>query len=179
MISVKMNDDAAALLGVLDGPGGAHPPGGLSADLRERLAEGIAWRGDVLTWASCPGMPDGASRCQTLTYWESSASSFHLEPYVLDEATMEELVAADGPPVIREDDQRLILQHGIAFALEFSRLVHALDPPCAVRCIVAVNETNGTFRFHRIRPDERWNTADLDTYELDKLVEIDIEPAAR
>src|SRR5262249_59659974 len=48
--------------------------------------------------------------------------------------------------------ERLLLRHGFAVALEFCRLVQALEPPAPVRCIIAVNDTNGTFRFHHIPP---------------------------
>ena len=27
-----------------------------------------------------------------------------------------------------------------------------------MRCIIAVKDTNGTFRFHQIRPGESWNS---------------------
>lgn len=59
-----------------------------------------------------------------------------------------------------------------------SRIVHALArrlpdrPP--VRCITAVIESNGTFRFHQIRPGEEWlRLDDLDTYTGELLVVID------
>jgi hypothetical protein len=42
----------------------------------------------------------------------------------------------------------------------------------------AANMTNATFRFHQIRPGERWNLPDLDQFRLDKIIEIDTEPAA-
>jgi hypothetical protein len=48
----------------------------------------------------------------------------------------------DDAPEITEDDQRILLLHGIAFAMEFGRLVCGLDQPSPVRCIVAANETN-------------------------------------
>ncbi|MER5569496.1 hypothetical protein ABT083_25260 [Streptomyces goshikiensis] len=67
--------------------------------------------------------------------------------------------------------------HGVAFALEFSRLVYALGPPNPVRCIVGANETNATFRFHQIRPGESWDMPDLDKYHLDRTVVADITPA--
>ena len=50
--------------------------------------------------------------------------------------------------MISEDDQVLMLCHGLGFA---------------VRCVVAANSTNGTFRFHRARPGESWLVADLDS----------------
>ena len=61
--------------------------------------------------------------------------------------------------------------------LEFCRLVQALEPPAPVRCIIAVNDTNGTFRFHQIRPGESWNSPDLDAHREDKMIVVDIEPS--
>lgn len=84
----------------------------------------------------------------------------------------------DGAPLIGDDDQRILLTQGLAFALQFSRLVYALDPPSPVRCIVNANDTNGTFRFHQIRRGERWNLPDLDAYRRDKVIVLDIEPDA-
>ncbi|MFF3609922.1 hypothetical protein [Streptomyces sp. NPDC002463] len=45
-----------------------------------------------------------------------------------------------------------------------------------MRCVVAANETNATFRFHQIRPGEFWNYPDLDRYQLEKMVVIDFDP---
>ena len=45
-----------------------------------------------------------------------------------------------------------------------------------MRCIIAVNDTNGTFRFHQIRPSESWNSPDLDAHREDKMIVVDIEP---
>lgn len=57
--------------------------------------------------------------------------------------------------------------------------MHGLPEPGAVRCIIGANETNTTFRFHQIRPGERWNRPDLDDYKLDKMIVIDVKPAVR
>jgi hypothetical protein len=65
----------------------------------------------------------------------------------------------------------------LAFSLEISRVVRSLSQPIPVRCIVATNETNGTFRFHRIRDGERWERPDLDSYsDKDMVVTVDVEP---
>lgn len=69
--------------------------------------------------------------------------------------------------------RKLLLRHGLAFALEFCRLVQALEPPAPVRCIIAVNDTNGAFRFHQIRPGEGWNSPDLDAHREDKMIVVD------
>jgi hypothetical protein len=192
-----MNDAAAAMLGVPSGSMLLQPPGGLAAGLRERAARGIVRRGSVLTWARSAGpagpaagpagaagaaepawsagptAAGGASPLATdLTGWECADSSFHLE-----DAVPVDVPAIDGVPALSEDHQRVLLLQGLAFALEFSRLVYALDPPSPVRCILSANETNATFRFHQIRPGESWNAPDLDGYRFEKMVVIDIEPA--
>jgi hypothetical protein len=174
VLSVKMNDAAVNTLGVLGGLAMATPPCGLAVGLQERAAQGITLHRNVLTWANSTGNTAGAPSIFTdLTAWECSDSSFHLEDAVpVDVATV------DDAPVISEDGQRLLLQHGLAFALEFSRLAYALAPPSPVRCILGANQTNATFRFHQIRPGEFWNRPELDGYQLDKMVVIDIEPTS-
>ncbi|MEV0109741.1 hypothetical protein AB0H42_25855 [Nocardia sp. NPDC050799] len=162
---------AAEAVGVLS-VGPLEPPGGLSAGLREQAARGIVHRGRVVTWADSTGGVDNApSFFPDLTGWECSDSSFHLEDFVpVDVAII------DDQPFIVEDDQRLLLLHGIALARVVGRLVYRLDPPAPVRFIIAANETNATFRFHRIRVGECWNSPDLDNYRQDKIVVMDIEP---
>jgi hypothetical protein len=173
VLSIRMNDEAVRLLGVLDGMVGIGPPGGLTVGLRERLASGIVRRAQVLTWANSLGNADGApSFFPDLTGWECADSSFHLE----DEVPVAVTLTEESEPRISEDDQRVLLSHGIAFAMGFARLVYALDPPGPVRCIIAANQTNATFRFHQIRPGERWNLPDLDQFRLDKVIEIDTQP---
>ncbi|MFD8784786.1 hypothetical protein [Kitasatospora sp. NPDC059599] len=172
MLSLTMNDAAAEML-VLTGGAVLTPPGGLAPGLRGRLAEGIARRGDVLTWADSTGNADGApSFFGDLTGWECADSSFHLEDHVPVDVQI-----IDDAPQISQDDQRVLLLHGIAFAMEFRRLVTELDHPSPVRCIVGANETNATFRFHQIRAGESWHSPDLDSYRTDKMVVIDLRPA--
>ncbi|MGW7059817.1 hypothetical protein ACWGHM_15030 [Streptomyces sp. NPDC054904] len=173
MFSLAMNDTAADLLGVLGGLAAGEPPGGLAPSLREHAAQGLSRRGELLTWASSVGNTAGTpSFFNDLTAWECSDSSLHLEDFVPVDVT-----TVDGAPVISDDGQRMLLMQGVAFALEFSRLVYALDPPSPVRCIVGANDTNATFRFHQIRSGESWNMPDLDKYGLDKMVVADITPA--
>lgn len=170
-----MNDAAVEALRLLSGLGALAPPDGLSPDLRERAARGIVRRGEVLTWAdSTGGAADAPSFFPDLTAWECSDTSFHLE-----DSVPVEVATVDDAPVISEEDQRILLLHGVAFAMEFSQQVYALDPPSPVRCILGANETNASFRFHQIRPGENWNLPDLDGYRSEKMVVIDIEPANR
>lgn len=173
VLSVMMNDAAVEMVGVLNGVTVTAPPDGMALGLQERLARGIVRRGDVLTWAGSTRAPERTMRPgDDLTGWESTDSSFHLE----DSVPVAKAIV-DGAPMISEDGQRTLLLHGIAFALEFSRLVYSLDPTGPVRCILAANETNATFRFHQIRPGELWNLPDLDGYRHDRMVVLDIQPA--
>ena len=68
--------------------------------------------------------------------------------------------------------RKFLLRHGFAVTLEFCRLVQALEPPAPVRCIIAVNDTNGTFRFHQIRPGESWNSPGLDAVPLENRIRL-------
>ena len=174
MLSLKMNDAAVGALGVLAGLGAAEPAGGLAPGLRGRAARGIVRRGEVLVWADSPGNAEGGPGFVDLTGWECADSSFHLERVV-----PVDVAVADGEPFISEEGQRVLLAHGVAFGLEFSRLVYGLRPSVPVRCILAANETCATFRFHQIRRGEHWNVPGLDGYRMEKVIVIDIEPAAR
>jgi hypothetical protein len=142
-----MNDKAARLLGALDRSADAQLPGIVPDGLREWLMQGIARRGEALTWGGPTWDAEGApASFPDLTGWECQASSFHIE-----DLTPAEVAVTEGQPWISEDGQRVVPLHGIAFAREFACLVYDLDPPVPVRCIVGVNQTSGTFRFHMVR----------------------------
>lgn len=179
MLSIKMNDDAATALRLVDGVLPVPPPGGLAAGLRRILRRGIVRRGQVLVWANSRGNTDGAPWIfHDLTGWECADSSFHIEDYVSVDVS-DTGVNEDGVPIISEADQRTLLAHGLTLGIRFTRLVRGLNEPLGVRCIINANETCSTFRFHQIRPGESWNVPDLDEYKLDKMIVIDIEPPAK
>jgi hypothetical protein len=69
-----------------------------------------------------------------------------------------------------------LLIQGLSFAIRFACLVRDLDEPGPVRGITGANDTDATFRFHQIREGEPWNDPDLDCYQLDKVIVIDIVP---
>ncbi|MEU4707146.1 hypothetical protein AB0G00_12000 [Nocardia salmonicida] len=132
---------------------------------------GIGCRGEVVCWAPVPAHSDDApGRHFDLTGWECFHTVFHLEDFVPVASTY-----ADGP-ILGIDARRTLLRQGIALAREVGRLAGELSTPIPLRCIVASNETNGTFRFHRIRTDEDWLSDDLDSYGRDYVVVIDFLP---
>jgi hypothetical protein len=172
VLTLKMNDAAVDALGLLTSF--EMPPGGLAAGLEDLLRRGVVRRGQVLVWAGSTGDAHGApSFFHDLTAWECSDSSLHVEDHVAVP-----VATVDHSPVITDEDQATLLRHAVAFALRFRALVCGLEVPSAVRCIIGVNDTNGTFRFHQIRDGEAWNAPDLDSYRRDKMVVIDIVPSA-
>jgi hypothetical protein len=175
VLTIQTNDAAGRALELLTGLGSPQPTGGLAPGLQDIIGRGILRRGRVLVWADSSGDAEGAPTIfKDLTGWECSESSFHIEDHV-----PVDIAIVDDVPVISEADQRTLLMQGLAFGLLFAQLVYGLPEPSPVRCIINANETCATFRFHQIRHAERWNAADLDSYQLDKMIVIDIEPAAR
>jgi hypothetical protein len=172
MLTLQANDAAVTALGLPDILA-IRQASDLAPGLEELLAKGIVRRGEVLMWRDFSGNPDTApGRFQDLTGWECAHSSFHLEDDVPVTVTI-----TDHEPGISEDDQNVLLRQGLALAIRFRALVYQLQEPVPVRCIIGANSTNATFRFHRIRPGERWNAPDLDRFENEKVIVIDIEPA--
>ncbi|MEV0855285.1 hypothetical protein [Nocardia fluminea] len=136
------------------------------------MDDGIAYRGEVVCWRPVPPHADDApGQAFDLTGWECTYSSFHLEDFVPVETT-----DAEGS-IISVDGQRTLLRQGIALAWEVGRLAGDLDTRIPLRCIIATNETNGTFRFHTIRPDESWLADNLDGYDGECIVVIDFPSA--
>lgn len=154
----------------IDALADAVPAAESTPGLGALVAAGVVRRGEVLVFADRgDAVPrDGAD----LTGWECSVNGFHLDDVVPVRVDRR----SDGVPVIGEADQVLMLRHGWGFALEVVRLVRELPDPVPVRCIVSANSTNGTFRFHRVRPGESWLGPDLDAYSPEKLIVVDSGP---
>ncbi|RJO73408.1 hypothetical protein D5S18_19460 [Nocardia panacis] len=170
MLTLKLSDAAVKTLGVVAGFAFLEPPDGLADGLRAHLEKGLTHRGNVLTWAGSTATVDrSGSRLFDLTGWECAASVVHLAEHL-------PIDTGDG---ITEPDQRILLLHGIALARALTEHVYRLAPRVGVRFIIDANDTDATFRFHRIRPGEEWNLPDLDTYINSKPVVIDIEPFDR
>jgi hypothetical protein len=69
-----------------------------------------------------------------------------------------------------------MLRHGIRLSQTVRDLARALPDRPPTCCITGTNHTNGTFRFHQLRPDERWIGEDLDTYLEDMIILIEDQP---
>lgn len=163
-----MNDTAAAALGRLAGMGIFPPAEGLTRGLAAIAEEGIELRGEVVVWnGGALWAPPPPGNFPDLTGWECFVNSFHLE----DEVPVEHSRTEDGEPRISHREQVVLLRQGMTLGLAVCRRAAEAEPPLAVRCVIATNPTNGTFRFHRIRPGEDWVT-DLDSYDDDELVVV-------
>jgi hypothetical protein len=55
-------------------------------------------------------------------------------------------------------------------------MVKALGPPVPVRSTISANDTHAVFRFHQIRPGERWDDPSQDRARPNKVIEVDINP---
>jgi hypothetical protein len=170
VLVIEMNDDAVATLGVLTGQLPLYLPGKLTPGLEMIVSGGIVRRGDVLVWTESAAPADAApGEHRDLTSWECADSRFNLEDAV--PVAME--IVGDAL-VISESNQRRLLAYALAFTMRLAQLANGLTPPASVRCIITANETNATFRFHQIRAGERWHAPDLDSYQQDKLIVIDV-----
>ncbi|MFI6996377.1 hypothetical protein [Nocardia sp. NPDC050175] len=147
-----MNDRAARVLGARGGFGGLDPEEGLAPGLRTWVDGGIEGRGEVVSWAPIPEDADEApGRFFDLIAWEQFHNDVHLGSFVPVDG------AYAGGPLVGVDAQLILLRQGIALAREVGRLAGELSAPIPLRCVIATNETNGKFRFHRIRPDDDWS----------------------
>ncbi|GAA4482142.1 hypothetical protein GCM10023191_002030 [Actinoallomurus oryzae] len=180
MITIRMNDDAADALGLLVGTATSDVYPELDDQLREMLSRGLTRNDDALVFVIndrggtelTAGSRDAMARMGwNTTQYECRASSFHLE----DHAPVTVDVVDDEPHISRED-QVLMLELGLRMAHGVDRLVRSLPNPVPVRCIIGAGSTNGTFRLHQLREGESWLVDDLDRYQEEMLVVVDIEP---
>jgi hypothetical protein len=125
-----------------------------------------------------PGVSfDPSNQAPDLTGREVERNTWHLE----DRRDVYVEIDADNVPHIGAKDQVLMLKQGIAL----SRVVRELaeqqadhlggHPP--ICCITAVNETNGTFRFHQLRDGENWLDANLNAYPNELIIAVESRPA--
>ncbi|TWJ20123.1 hypothetical protein JD76_00218 [Micromonospora endolithica] len=107
-----------------------------------------------------------------LTHYECQVNSFHLEDY----APVEVALLEDGQPQISDADQVTLLRLGLAVADAVRNRVRAHASRTPIRCIISANDTNGVFRFHRIRSGEQWGVLNLDQYQWEMAVIVDDRP---
>ncbi|MFI7282401.1 hypothetical protein ACIBOV_19295 [Micromonospora chersina] len=172
VLTIGMNESAAAALHPLR-PAAAL----LGAELPDELSRGVVESEGALVFAAhrSSGSPTEAIARMgwpDLTHYECQVNSFHLEDYAPVEVTLLE----DGQPQIGHADQVTLLRLGLAVTDAVCGLVRAAIPGTPIRCIISANDTNGVFRFHRIRSGERWGVHDLDQYRSDMVVTVDDQP---
>ncbi|MFB7716075.1 hypothetical protein [Nocardia sp. NPDC056100] len=169
MLTMAMNDRARELFDLRTGFAVLDPADGLAAGLRDWADRGLEVRDEVLSWKPVPfNAADAPADFGDLTGWECAHTVLHLDDFVPVTVSQE-----GGEPLIGPDDQRELLRQGIVLAREIGRLAGELAVPQSIRCVISANDTNGTFRFHRIRSGESWHDADLDKYETDHVVVMD------
>ena len=172
VLVIRFNDNAEQALGGPAGSQSAVPVEELAPRLRESLAEGLVWDDGAVRYGVLP--QESRTGYDDLTWWEFYATKMHLEDYV--PVHVGGLVDGCGTPVIGEADQLKLLRQGFGYALEIIRMARALQPVPPFRCVVGVNESCGTCRFHVGRPGEHSLADDLDEFKDDKMIVIDSGP---
>lgn len=176
VLTISMNESAAAALQPLRLTA-ALPAADLHDELRDKLSRGVVESEGALIFAAhhtsdSPTAAITRMGWPDLTHYECQVNGFHLEDY----ASVEVALLEDGQPQIRHADQVTLLRLGLTVADAVRSLVRAHTSRTPIRCIISVNDTNGVFRFHRIRSGERWGTHDLDQYRLEMAVTVDQQP---
>jgi hypothetical protein len=121
---------------------------------------------------------DASGKAPDLTGREVERNTWHLE----DHPDVYVELDADNAPHIGAKDQVLMLKQGIALARVIRELAEEQaedlsgQPP--ICCITAVNETNGTFRFHQLRDGENWLDDNLSAYPNELIIAIESRPAS-
>ncbi|MBB2748882.1 UNVERIFIED_ORG: hypothetical protein FHR35_008785 [Microbispora rosea subsp. rosea] len=175
MITVRMNGAAAEALGFPDS--GLGLAGVDAADPQRLLLGGGIVRDDSGALFA-PGYSHELSphRHTDLTGVECDANSRHLD----DHPDVAVSIDHAGRPRIGRDHRIHMLRQGIVLSGIVHTLARRLPDRPPVRCITATDETNGTFRFHQIRPGEEWlRLDDLDGYADEMIVVIDAVPPDR
>ncbi|MEU0155745.1 hypothetical protein [Micromonospora fulviviridis] len=176
MLTIRMNESAAAALQPLRLTA-ALSAADLHDELRAKLSQGVVESEGALIFAAhhrsdSPTAAIARMGWPDLTHYECQVNSFHLEDY----APVEVAVLEDGQPQINHADQVGLLRLGLSVADAVRSLVRAHTSRTAIRCIISANDTNGVFRFHRIRCGEQWGVHDLDQYRSEMAVTVDDQP---
>ncbi|SIN30800.1 hypothetical protein SAMN04489832_5168 [Micromonospora cremea] len=183
MLTIRMNEAAVTALQPLAADDLPTVGGTLDQDLQDMLAQGLTdnegaliFTAHIGQWPAAPAsVPAAVAKMgwRDLTGYECNYNSFHLE----DHAPVKVTILDDGQLQINTEGQVVLLRLGMVVADAVLRLVRALPQPTAVRCIILANDTNSTFRFHRIRPGEDWiDLEDLERYPREMTVVLDSHP---
>lgn len=170
MIAIRANDAAARALGFafdhddvdVDPLGGRIKAAGLARDEEGGLyVPGVSF--------------DAKGATQDRTGREVERNAWHLE----DHPDVYVEVDDDNAPHIGAKDQVLMLKQGIALARIVRDLAEQLPDNPPTFCITAVNESNGTFRFHELRDGENWLDNNLNAYPNELIIAIESRPAPK
>ncbi len=80
------------------------------------------------------------------TGYECFANQVHLDDFILD-----------GSP-------EYLVEQALALATRLNERLCGVAPDKSFRFIIALNDAGCTLRFHTVRPDEQWETEDLEKY---------------
>jgi hypothetical protein len=171
VIAIRANDAAASALGFafdhddvdVDPLGARLKAAGLARDDAGGLyVPGVSFDVDV-----------GKSTPKDLTSREVERNAWHLE----DHPNVYVEVDDNNVPHIGAKDQVLMLKQGIVLARVIRDLAEQLPDRPPTFCITAVNESNGTFRFHELRDGENWLDNNLNAYPNELIIAIESRPA--
>lgn len=166
MFGIRVNEAALTALG---GPG--FQLDATEDVLRTMVDSGIEVWGEVVVWTGGGRQVPPPGNFPDLTGWECQVNSFHLEDLLPVEVSVSE---DDDDLTVDEAGQLEMLRQGLALGVELCRL--AYDRTVPLRCVVAVDGSGGTFRFHRIRAGEDWLRTDMDEYRSSKIGVVEAVP---
>jgi hypothetical protein len=171
VISMRLNEAAARGLG--------YQPFGVILGLDEvdagELAVRMATAGlarDERGGLIVPGLSFKVPDFAELTYRETQRNSWHLD----DHSAIHVEIDDEGTPHISYEHQLHMLKQGVLLSRLVLDLAAGLPDRPPICCITGTNDTNGTFRFHQLRPGEAWLLDDLDQYAQEMLIVIESRP---
>ncbi|MEU9508226.1 hypothetical protein AB0D32_18340 [Micromonospora sp. NPDC048170] len=171
MIGMRLNEAAARGLGYQPF---AAIPGLDNIDVGELalriVAAGLARdeRGGLII----PGLSFKVPDFTELTYRETQRNSWHLDDHPVIHVDIDD----EGAPHISYEHQLHMLKQGVLLSRVIIGLAANLPDRPPICCITSANDTNGTFRFHQLRPGEAWLHDDLDKYTQEMIIVIENRP---
>ncbi|GAA2386908.1 hypothetical protein GCM10010420_07230 [Streptomyces glaucosporus] len=169
MLTIRCNDAAARVLA---------ERGFAEADPGE-LGRLIAARGLARDDRGALHVPGVSFRVPSLPPWtsltdhEAQRNCWHLD----DHPDVPVEVDDEGAPHVGPAGRLLMLRQGLALSRTVRTLARALPDRPPTCCVIGVNETGGTFRFHQVRPGESWVARELDGYGSEPVVVVEDRPA--